>query len=153
MIGHFVNLQCIRIKVEGESFEQLVQAVRTTTISCFANQDVPFERIMTSLRTKEDPSRHPLIQIIFAFHPYSQSRVGDFTLEELEVQRMQMLVSSSFDLELHLYQEEHAIQGGLIFSTDLYDDKTIDKMCSTFLKGLEHDLTNSTATISPSRAI
>ena len=68
MIGPLVNVQCIRTWVEDESFEELVRQVKAATVTSFANQDVPFERVVSKLNANTDLSRHPLVQIMFAVH-------------------------------------------------------------------------------------
>ena len=52
MIGFFVNLQCLRTTIDAdESFEELVQQVYEATIASLANADVPFENIVSKLKT------------------------------------------------------------------------------------------------------
>lgn len=69
MIGFFVNIQCLRISINGDqSFEQLLRQVREVVIASLANQDVPFENIVSELRRDRDMSRHPIIQIMFTVH-------------------------------------------------------------------------------------
>jgi non-ribosomal peptide synthetase component F len=53
IIGFFVNLQCIRVTVQDESFEVLVQRVLSTTAEASAHQDVPFERIVAEYPTRQ----------------------------------------------------------------------------------------------------
>ena len=82
LVGFFVNTQCMRITVEDESFEGLVQQVRATATAAFANQDVPFERVVSALLPgSRDTSRNPLVQLMFAVH--SQRHLGEIHLEGL----------------------------------------------------------------------
>ncbi|KAH8197022.1 hypothetical protein TruAng_008809 [Truncatella angustata] len=138
MIGFFVNLQCIRIKIEEESFEQLVRQVQATTKASLENQDVPFEKIVSSLRNTRDISRQPLVQIVFTLH--SQSDLGQFTLEGIETEHMDPPPSARFDLEFHFTQEDDRLRGEVAFSTDLYHSKTISSMMSLFRTVLEQGL-------------
>lgn len=103
VVGPFVNVQCIRVRMDRDStsFEHLVGQVHAATIASFANQDVPFERIVSRLHADADPSRHPLVQTVFAFH--SRLDVGAFTLEGVETELLAMPVASKFDVEFHLY--------------------------------------------------
>ncbi|MDI1486221.1 MAG: Non-ribosomal peptide synthetase [Ramalina farinacea] len=138
MVGFFVNLQCIRVKIEDESFEGLVKQVRASTIASFANQDVPFEAIVSRLQKGRDLSRHPLAQIIFAVH--SQLDLRQFTLEGLNTEQIPMTPTPRFDLEFHFFQEQQALQGEILFSTDLYNPETISNILSTFRRVLEQVL-------------
>lgn len=131
-------MQCIRIKIEDESFEQLVQQVRASTIASFANQDVPFESIVSRLRKDRDLSRHPLAQVGFAVH--SQTDLRQFTLENVDNEQIFMPPTSRFDLEFHFFHEEQGLQGEILFSTDLYNSETISNILSVFLSVLEQCL-------------
>ncbi|KAL7780540.1 hypothetical protein CFE70_010564 [Pyrenophora teres f. teres 0-1] len=79
MVGFFVNLQCLRIKIGDESFEELVQQVHEVAVASHANADVPFENIVSKLKNDRDLSRHPLVQLVFAVH--AQRDLGQLKLE------------------------------------------------------------------------
>ncbi|KAA8620717.1 Condensation multi-domain protein [Pyrenophora tritici-repentis] len=95
MIGFFVNMQCIRIKVEEEtSFRELVQQVYSTVVASLANQDVPFESIVSTLQRDRDISRNPLAQVAFAVH--AQRDLGKFTLDGVETDVIELCQASRF---------------------------------------------------------
>lgn len=145
IIGFFVNMQCIRTRVEGDSFEELLRQVHDAVVASFANKDVPFEKIVSKLQPHRDLSCHPLVQIGFGFHP--QSNLGNFTLEGLETESIAIPAMTRFDLEFHFYQEEGSLRGQLVFSTELYQHETISNMLSIFDKVLEQGLTESSVAI------
>ncbi|KAI9903483.1 hypothetical protein N3K66_000012 [Trichothecium roseum] len=138
MIGFFGNMQCIRIKAGDESFESLVRQVEITATAAFANQDVPFERIVSKLQKGRDISRHPLVQIVFALH--AQMDLGELDLEGLGTEQMEVTETSRFDLEFHCFQEQSGIRGQILFSTDLYEPVTIKHMVSVFTSVLNQSL-------------
>ncbi|KAK1914288.1 hypothetical protein P3342_007534 [Pyrenophora teres f. teres] len=82
MVGFFVNMQCLRIKIGDESFEELVQQVHEVAVASHANADVPFENIVSKLKNDRDLSRHPLVQLVFAVH--AQRDLGQLKLEGVE---------------------------------------------------------------------
>ncbi|KAI0424831.1 hypothetical protein F5Y09DRAFT_347316 [Xylaria sp. FL1042] len=138
MIGFFINMQCLRLKIEDESFEQLVQHVQAVKKASLENQDVPFEKIVAKLKNTRDLARQPLAQVVFTLH--SQSDLGKFTLEGVETEQMNMASTSRFDLEFHFTKEKGCLRGEVAFSTDLYTPKTIDRMLSLFRTVLENGL-------------
>ncbi|KAK1914088.1 hypothetical protein P3342_007334 [Pyrenophora teres f. teres] len=83
MVGFFVNMQCLRIKIGDESFEELVQQVHEVAVASHANADVPFENIVSKLKNDRDLSRHPLVQLVFAVH--AQRDLGQLKLETLAI--------------------------------------------------------------------
>ncbi|KAH7112490.1 hypothetical protein B0J11DRAFT_597847 [Dendryphion nanum] len=130
MIGFFVNVQCLRISVEEHSFEELVQHVHDTVVASLANQDVPFERIVAKLQKDRDLSRHPIVQIVVAVH--SQHDLGKLALEGVESEIMPGTDTSRFDLECHFFQEMASVRAEIMYSTDLYSEKSISNMLSVF---------------------
>ncbi|EUC27911.1 hypothetical protein COCCADRAFT_110508 [Bipolaris zeicola 26-R-13] len=130
MIGFFVNMQCIRIKVEDETFKELVRQVYSTVVASLANQDVPFERIVSTLQRDRDISRNPLAQVVFAVH--AQKDLGKLTLEGVETNIMDVAATSRFDLEFHFFQERNGLQGYIYFSEDLFVPETMVCLGSVF---------------------
>ncbi|EAW25548.1 putative nonribosomal peptide synthase [Aspergillus fischeri NRRL 181] len=130
LIGFFVNVQCIRIRVEDQSFQQLVRQVHTTTAAAFENQDVPFEKIVSKLQKDRDMSRHPLVQVTFVVH--SQANFGEFSFEGLETRKLSLPQVSRLDLEFHLYRGQECLTGNILYSEDLFNPETIKVMLSVF---------------------
>ncbi|KAH7116165.1 hypothetical protein B0J11DRAFT_593923 [Dendryphion nanum] len=134
MIGFFVNMQCFRIKIGNDSFEELVHQVHDLVIAALANQDVPFDSIVSELRQDRDISRHPIAQVMFAVHP--QLGLGKLELEGVETTAVNGMVVSRFDLEVHFFQEENGLRGEFIYSKDLYAPETISSLASIFQNAL-----------------
>ncbi len=132
MIGFFVNTQCMRIIIgDGDTFDGLVQQTRSISTTAFANQDVPFEHIVSTLLPgSRDTSRNPLVQLMFALH--SQQDLGEIQLEGIVSERMGMAISTRFDVEFHLFQEAGRLRGSVLFATDLFETETIRGMVNIF---------------------
>ncbi len=142
MIGFFVNTQCIRTSIESDdTFEMLVQQVRSATTAAFAAQDVPFEQIVSALLPgSRDTSRNPLVQLIFALH--SQQNLGRIQLEGLELaeEPLPTALSTRFDVEFHLFQEAKRLSGSVVYATDLFEPETIQGIVAVFQEILQHGL-------------
>ncbi|KAF5614756.1 enniatin synthase [Fusarium sp. NRRL 52700] len=148
IIGFFVNTQCMRITVDDEdTFSSLISQVRATTTAAFENEDVPFERVVsTMLPGSRDLSRTPLAQLIFAVH--SQKDLGRFELQGLESEAVASKAYTRFDIEFHLFQEADGLKGSCNFATDLFKPETVENLVSVFLQILRNGLEKPNVPIS-----
>ncbi|KAJ5413867.1 non-ribosomal peptide synthetase [Penicillium cosmopolitanum] len=141
LVGFFVNMQCIRIHVENESFESLVAQVLATTAAAAAHQDVPFERLVSELRRgSHDISRHPLIQTLFQVD--SHKDIGYLHLEGLHAEPVEDTSSTRFDIEFHFFTEHGRLRGTIMYAEDLFEEASVRSMASVFLGLLQQGLTD-----------
>jgi len=120
LIGFFANTLALRVRADaGVSFRDLVRRVRESALGGYANQDVPFERLIEELRVERDWSRHPLFQVVFSLEsePFQELNLDGLRLRPERVETQ----TSKFDLFLQLYEEEGRLRARLVYSTDLFE--------------------------------
>ncbi|AKT41192.1 non-ribosomal peptide synthetase [Chondromyces crocatus] len=131
LIGFFVNTLVLRAQILGElTFRGLLAQVRQTTLDAYANQDLPFEKLVEELQPARSMSHTPLFQVVFVLQNLPVPAVGraDVTLER-------MLVDSGtakFDLMLELFEGEEGLSGSFEYNTTLFEPETVARLARQF---------------------
>jgi len=136
LVGFFVNLLPLRTDLSGNpSFVQLLGRVRETALGAYAHQDVPFEKIVDSLKLTRDLGRNPLVQVLFVLQnvPPPSLQLAGVNVESLEFEHE----VSRFDVGLFMEETEDGCAGLWKFSRDLFESQTIAGWTQRFLRLLQ----------------
>lgn len=136
MVGFFANTLVLCNDLHAvQSVPQLLESVRATTLSAYANQDLPFEYLVEKLQPQRSLSYSPLFQVMFSLQHNDQSTLPFAGLNALTKQFAHQV--SKFDLSFMLSQNDDVISGYIEYSTDLYRSSTIARMWRHYVCILE----------------
>ncbi|MEA5601597.1 amino acid adenylation domain-containing protein [Nostoc sp. UHCC 0252] len=141
LIGFFVNSLVLRTDFSGNpTFRELLNRVREVTLGAYSHQDLPFEKLVEELHPERDLSYHPFFQVVFSLQntPIETLELPGLTLSLFEFDSK----TAKLDLEFHLWQDLESLKGQMVYSTDLFDDKTITRMLGHFQTLLESIVAN-----------
>jgi hypothetical protein len=129
MMGLFLNTVVLRTKVvPDEPFTALLARVQATTWRALSNDDIPFSRVVSEVdRTRKEPHR-PLFQVMFSLQPPLPPLAPEWGFTQMDISAG----VSKFDLHLEIDEREEGLIGRVIYSTDLFDEKTIRGMLETW---------------------
>ncbi|HSN99955.1 MAG TPA: condensation domain-containing protein, partial [Candidatus Nanopelagicales bacterium] len=147
LIGFFVNTLVLRTDFAHEpSFLDLLGHVKETTLGAYAHQDVPFEKLVEELSPARDLSRQPLFQVMFALQntPTGALHAGDFEVTPLDLEGAE---AAKFDLTLNLTEQDGALEGALVYASDLFDVETVERMAERLRLLLEAALRSPEARV------
>ncbi|MFS0519589.1 amino acid adenylation domain-containing protein [Nostoc sp. UIC 10607] len=147
LIGFFVNSLVLRTDFSGKAtFRELLNRVREITLEAYSHQDLPFEKLVEELHPERDLSYHPFFQVVFSLQntPIETLELSGLTLSLFEFDNK----TAKLDLEFHLWQDLESLKGQMVYSTDLFDDKTITRMLGHFQTLLESIVANPEQRIS-----
>ncbi|ARU62939.1 hypothetical protein CBW65_19595 [Tumebacillus avium] len=131
LIGFFVNTLVMRTDLGGDpSFRELLKRVKETTLDADANQEVPFELLVSELQPERSASHSPLFQVMFALQNTPQTRVEaeGLTFSGLGLQGK----TAKFDLTLTMEESADGLYGSFEYNVDLFDETTISRMAGHF---------------------
>ncbi|SDF37168.1 non-ribosomal peptide synthetase, partial [Myxococcus virescens] len=136
LIGFFVNTLALRANVDGDPrFEDLLARVREESLAAFANQDVPFDRLVEVMGGQRDLSRTPLFQAAFVLQ---NAPMQPPTLPGLVVDVLRTGTDTArFDVSALLVERGGRLEGELEYSLDLFTPETARRIVEHFQRLLE----------------
>jgi amino acid adenylation domain-containing protein len=142
LVGFFVNTLVVRTDLTGDpTFTELLHRVRETSLAGFANQDVPFERLVEQLAPARSLSRNPLFQVLLTVRNTERAALD---LPGLRVDAMPTgEAAAKVDLDLNVgevFDETGApagIRGSVIAAADLWDEPSAALIAQRFVRVLD----------------
>ncbi|HEX6355904.1 non-ribosomal peptide synthase/polyketide synthase [Actinophytocola sp.] len=127
LVGIFVNTLVLRSHIDGRrGFREFLAEVRGTVLDAFANQDLPFERVVDELRPDRDTSRSPLFQAMVTLQNAGNRLPA---LNGLAISEYALpITAAAFDLGFEFEEHDGGLRGVVDYNTDLFDASTIDRL-------------------------
>ncbi|MDO9213741.1 MAG: amino acid adenylation domain-containing protein [Methylococcales bacterium] len=130
-LGLFVNTLLLRADLSGNpSFRDLLAQVQEIALGAYANQDIPFKKLVEALHPQCECSHNPLFQVMFSLRNVSddKSQLNAITPEFLQVGTG----ATQLDLTLELLETPHGLTGVMEYATDLFEAATISRLIGHF---------------------
>ncbi|WP_186032284.1 non-ribosomal peptide synthetase, partial [Burkholderia gladioli] len=142
LIGFFTNTLVLRQRLRpDDTFATLVSRMRETALGAYANQDLPFEQLIEALQPERSLSHAPLFQamIVLLNAPKGAAASQEASASsELRIDAIppddDQIATAKFDLTLTLAEGEAALDGAFLYSSELFDRSTVERMGGHFLR-------------------
>lgn len=131
VVGCFANTLVLRVDLQGRpSFRALLRRAREACIGAYANQEVPFERLVESLAPSRSLGHEPLAQVMFQLlnAPRTTPRLPDLEIAPFPLDTG----TSKFDLTVFLRERADGLDGSAEYSTDLFEPETVDRLMERY---------------------
>jgi glutamate-1-semialdehyde-2,1-aminomutase len=127
LIGHCVNLLPLRSRVScNPTFASYLGEVKQTAMEAYEHQTYPVLRLIKKLNLRRDPSRMPLIAVVFNLDKVKVDDVSAATPAE------QRVIASSnppsflqWELSLNIIEANNKLLVGCDHQTDLFEVETV----------------------------
>lgn len=135
LIGFFVNMIPIRTTFNKDTtFRELVKQVREAALGAHTHQDLPFDKLVEELQPERSLWSSPLFQVIFAFQKVPSG--------------ISASAETKFDLEVFLNDTPAGVTGVFIYSPELFEPGSINRMVERFQRLIEKAVTEPEALLS-----
>jgi amino acid adenylation domain-containing protein len=126
LVGFFANTLVLRTDLSSNpAFRQLLGRVRAMTLGAYANQDLPFEKLVEVLQPERSLGFQPLFQVMLV----QNTPMPDLEFSGLRLTPMDFYSGAAkFDLTLWVEEQEGGLKVSLEYSTDLFEAATITRM-------------------------
>ncbi|HEX2599604.1 MAG TPA: condensation domain-containing protein, partial [Terriglobales bacterium] len=136
LIGFFANTLALRTDLTGNpTFRELLARVKEVALGAYANQDMPFEKLVEELRPERSVSHNPIFQVLFSLQnaPRRAFELKGLALTPLDSHSGM----AKFDLSLFMHETPEGLVARAEFNTDLFNASTINRMLGHFRVILE----------------
>lgn len=136
LIGFFLNTLVLRVDLSGNpTFQTLLHRVRNIALDAYANQSVPFARVVEEIQPARDLNRNPLFEILFQL-------LNVPTLKNIGAGREPDLLpiesgASVFDLTCTINQSANRTVGEFEYKSTLFGPNDIRALGDRYLRVLQ----------------
>lgn len=132
LVGFFVNLVVVRVDMrEASTFEEVVAEVRRVALDAYANQEMPFDRLVDELRVPRVLGETPLFQVNFVYQSASPELPDGFEPVVLETN------GARFDLALSVERTRRGYAGTLEWRASRFERATAARLLGFFTRFLD----------------
>ena len=142
LIGLFTNTLVLRAALQpGATFRELLRQVRAVALGAYAHQDIPFEKVVESVRPERALSHAPLFQVVFMVQhmPLPALELAGLKLELMNVDNQ----TAKFDLVYVVEESEDGLAIAAQYNADLFDEATAKRMLNHYAALLQSCAANA----------
>lgn len=132
LIGFFANTLALRMRLrEDDSFTGLLRRVREQLLEAYRHQETPFDLLVDALSPERSLAYTPLVQVVFAQENFIDMGEGlPSGIQPISLRAGNP--TAKFDLNLSFEDRVEDIQMYCEYSTNLFDEATIDAMLEEY---------------------
>lgn len=131
LVGHCLNFLPTRIKIAPSvPFAEYATQVKSAVLDAYDHQNYTYGTLIRKLRIERDPSRLPLLSVLFNIDKRGLDKIKFQGLSAEIVTNAKQFVN--FDLFVNLVQGEQDLEMECEYNTDLFDAATVERWLGHF---------------------
>jgi len=146
IMGFFLNMLplCTKFK-EKQTFLDTLRKLMSDFSNVMANRELPFEKLVDVLAIERHENIHPVFQVMVAYQNYLHfSGAGNgLSFQQVLVNRG----ISEYDISFYIWEDNQKIVGAIEYSTELFNNATIERMLKHLKIIIDHCIVNNNAVI------
>ncbi len=130
VIGNLINALALRTDFTAvQTFSDLLQQIRNSSLEAYANQDIPYETVMQAVN---DGTTHPLFRNSLILHnmPIPAQEFAGLRMVGVEIGN----ATAKLDTLLYLVERDGQLEGQLEYDKNLFDVATIETLLYDLLQ-------------------
>ncbi|WP_162589326.1 non-ribosomal peptide synthetase [Variovorax sp. RA8] len=125
LVGHCVNLLPLRVSVNAATpLAELASQSRGLLLDAFEHQNLTYGTLLKKLLVPRDPSRLPLVSVLFNVDASTERLAGEFPGLQAQLRSIPRAYEN-FELFLNLTPVAGGMQWEVQYNVDLFDDESI----------------------------
>ncbi|MBF0275073.1 MAG: amino acid adenylation domain-containing protein, partial [Nitrospinae bacterium] len=147
LMGNFENTLALRIQSNPkQSFKRLLLEVKSIVLNALNNSEVPFEKVIDTVKPTRSLAFSPLFQVAFQYRrkPLFESLEEHASIEQFEFDSKK----STYDLDFILTETTNSFKGVLNYSTDIFEEETARQMVNSLKMILAEIVKNQDVSLS-----
>jgi amino acid adenylation domain-containing protein len=147
LIGCFINTLALRLELSANpTVRELLHQARQVSLEAWDHSHLPFEKLVAELQPTRDPSRTPLLTVLFQLRNHPQPAMN---WPQLKVDSIPASTGTAkTDLCLEVLDLPDGLRFECEYSTDLFDPDTITRWLNRFVALVDGMVSNPEAHVS-----
>ncbi len=136
LLGPFLNTLVLRADLSGDpTFRELLARFRETALGAYANQELPWEKLIEALQPERSLSHSALFQVFFQFRnlPFDSPSFAGLECEPVHFDPG----TAQFDLAVDVTPAGDSLAVALTYNCDLFENATARRMALHYRQLLE----------------
>ncbi len=136
VIGHFINTLVLRTDLSrSPTFRELLQRQKQVVLDAIANQDIPFEFLLTELQPVRDIRQNPMFQVLFSLQDTPAEANWRTALALPGITAEQLFThtqTAKMDLSVLVEETPSGTTIAFEYNSDIFETETIQRMMGHF---------------------